>query len=56
MVVVPNMEENLLLVEVRNGYNDVLLILFDHVVVGMEDDMVEMVADPNILGQIEVAS
>jgi hypothetical protein len=41
-MVVQNVEENLLLVEVRNEYNDVLLILLDVVVVGMEDDMVGM--------------
>ena len=37
MVVVQNEEDVLLLVEVRNVYNDELLILFDVGVVGMVD-------------------
>ena len=49
MVVVQNEEDVLLLVEVRNVYNDELLILFDDGVVGM----VGMEAFASILDPIE---
>ena len=48
MVVVQNEEDILLLVEVRNVYNDELLILFDDEVVGM----VDMVVFASILAPI----
>ena len=48
LVLVQNEEDDLLLVEVRNVYNDELLILFDDVVVGMVGK-VGMVVVANIL-------